>query len=130
MEIFGEINAQMAELPWAVQLWVNWMQLIFVAAIFFAWRRRGARWTLAALVASALLAPVVFMLSGNVHLFGIVHFVAWLPLLTWLLRNEIRVPEFEPRSAYGIWLLLLCCTITVSLLFDARDIVLVALGQK
>lgn len=130
MELMAQMQAQMAELRPAVQYWMNWMAFIFVVAIVFAWKRPAARWTLAALVASALLGPVVFALGGTVHLLGIVHFLLWLPLLVYLIREEIRKPGFEAGSVYGVWVLLLSATIVISLLFDARDIVLVAMGQK
>lgn len=130
MDFMTEMQAQLAELRPAVQWWMNWMLLIFLVAAVFAWKRKGARWTLAAFVASALLGPVVFMIWGTVHLLGIVHFLLWLPLLVYLVRHDIKDPQFEPASPYGAWVLLLCATIVISLLFDARDIALVAMGQK
>jgi hypothetical protein len=58
--MFDEINAQMAALPQAVQLWVNWMTLVFAASLLFVWRHKEARWALPAFVATMGLAFGIF----------------------------------------------------------------------
>lgn len=129
-ELMNNMNAQMAELPGWVQIWMNWMMVIFLAAIFFVWKHRGARWALLSMLLSMPLAMLVFHLSNTVHLLGIVHLLLWTPLLVYLLLIDIKSEAFKFKSPYGVWVILLMTTIVVSLLFDIRDLILVALGQK
>jgi hypothetical protein len=124
------MNAQMASLPGWVNLWMNWMMLIFLASLFFVRRHRPARYALAALLLTVPIGLLVFKIHPNVHLLGVAHFVVWLPLLGYIWRKERGAHLFQPKTAYGVWITLLVTTIVVSLLFDARDIVLVALGHK
>ena len=109
---------------------MNWMSLVFLASVFFVWRHRAARFVLLVTFLTLPVAFLIFRMHPNVELFGIAHFLLWLPLLVFLVRKEIKAPSFNAKTAYGVWLLLLSATIIVSLAFDARDIVLVALGRK
>ena len=120
----------MVVLPTWVQVWMNWMMFIFVASIFFVWKHNGARWTLLSFLLSMPVGMLVFYLSNTVHLLGIVHLLLWTPLLVYLLLKEVKSERFNFQSPYGIWVVLLMATITTSLLFDIRDIALVAMGQK
>ena len=71
-----------------------------------------------------------FALTGTVHLLGITHLILWTPLLVYLVKNEMRTDGFRATTPYGVWVLLLVATIVTSLVFDVRDVTLVALGQK
>lgn len=125
-----EINTQMAAQAMAVQIWINWMTLCFFASLVFIRRRPGARLALAAMLLTMVTAMGIFAIEPNVHLFGLAHLIFWGPLLVYLLRVEVRRPGFSWRGAYGIWVGLLSTTIAISLVFDVRDLFLVAAGQK
>jgi len=129
-EIFNEMNSQMLNLPNSVQMWMNWMMVIFFSSIFFVWKQKGARLALLSFLLTIPLAMLVFYLSKSVHLIGIAHFLVWAPLLVYLYRANYKSQELNKFGAYGIWTILLMLTIVISLIFDARDIVLVILGKK
>ncbi|MBZ0111439.1 MAG: hypothetical protein K8J08_03180 [Thermoanaerobaculia bacterium] len=124
------MNAQMAELPGWVSLWLNWLMFIFLVSVFFVRRHRAARYALAAILLTLPIGLLVFKIHPNVHLLGVAHWLVWLPLLVYIVRKERGAHLFHPKTAYGVWISLLATTIVVSLLFDARDIALVALGYK
>ena len=126
----NNMNAQMVVLPTWVQVWMNWMIFIFVASVFFIWKHKGARWALLSFIISMPVGMLVFYLSNTVHLLGVVHLLLWMPLLVYMVLKEIKSDGFKYQSPYGIWTVLLITTITISLLFDIRDIILVVLGQK
>ena len=129
--MFADMQAQMAELSPAVQMWLNWMTLCWLSSLLFAWNHTAARWVLAIMFPLTLpLGLVIFALSGTVHLLGIAHLIAWTPLLIYLVKNELRSDQFNPGSLYGAWVILLSATLLISLVFDVRDVTLVALGQK
>jgi len=131
LELMQEIDAALdAETTPIVGLWMDWMGIVFLASILFAWKRIGARLALLVVVLTMLGANVIYVTTGNVHLFGIAHLIFWAPLLYFLVTREIRVPNFKAASPYGIWLLLISATIVISLVFDVRDIFLVSTGQK
>jgi hypothetical protein len=54
----------------------------------------------------------------------------WSPLLYYFARYEIRKGEFQLLSIYGVWVGLLMTTMAMSLMFDIRDVMLIAMGLK
>jgi CDP-diglyceride synthetase len=130
VEIINSMNAQMANLPNPVQMWMNWMMLMFLCSILFVWKYKTARWVLASFLLSMPLAMFVYYLTNTVHLLGIVHIIIWLPLLIFIYRVDLKSESFKKMSPYGIWTLLLASTIVISLAFDVRDIYLVSIGNK
>ena len=129
-EIFNSMNTQMSNLPNPVQIWMNWMMLIFLCSIIFVWKYRTARWVLAAFLLSMPMAMFIYYLTNTIHLLGIVHVIIWLPLLIFLYRTDFKSESFKKFSPYGIWIILLATTIVISLIFDVRDIFLVSIGKK
>lgn len=124
------MNTQMANLPNPVQMWMNWMMLIFLSSILFAWKYKTARWAIISFLLTMPLAMYIFYLTNTVHLIGIAHIIVWLPLLIFVYRVDIKSGSLKKISPHGIWAILLVTTIAISLVFDVRDIVLVATGKK
>jgi len=126
-EMMNAVNAATAP---AVQMWMNWMVLIFLCSILFVWKHVPARFVLGAFFLGAIIALVIFNINPNPHLLGISHLLVWVPLAIYLYRKVVRSDTFRPASPYGIWIVLLLATIAISTVFDIRDLVLVAMGQK
>jgi len=133
------IMAQMdAETSPAVKIWMNWMGLIFMASLLFVWKYKAARWAVLTFGLTMLGGVICWAVFKNVHLFGIVHLVIWLPLGIYLWRTVLSLaaragaPERQGNyhRAFMIWAVLLFLTIGVSLVFDVRDIYLVMTGAK
>jgi len=113
-----------------VKMWMNWMLFIFLLSIVFVWKHVAARYVLGAFFLTVPIAILVFNLTQSAHLIGISHILLWGPLAYFLFRREVKAVSFKPASPYGVWLILLLCTITISLVFDVRDIALVMQGMK
>jgi len=129
-ELMNEFNAQMMSTPQLVQIWMGWMTVIFFSSVFFLKSHKAARYALASMLLVMPLAFVIFYFSKTVHLIGIAHLILWGPLLIYLFKNEIKLDQLKLKSPYGIWVSLLALTITVSLVFDIRDIYLVITDNK
>jgi len=114
----------------AVQMWMNWMFIVFATSIAFVWKYNSARVVLVAFILSLPGAILVFNLTNTVHLIGIVHLLIWGPLAVYLVIVDLKSSSFKFASIYGVWITLLIGTIVVSLVFDVRDIILVLLGMK
>lgn len=126
----AELDAQMLALPAWVQMWMNWMVFILMASIVFVWNRKGARAILSGFILTMPAALGLFWLEPNIHLFGLAHLVLWVPVLIYVWRVDFPLTPKRLKSPYGSYLALACSTMVISLLFDIRDLVLVALGQK
>lgn len=137
------LNALMTQTSPIVQLWMNWMAIIFLASLFFVRSRPQARRALMALIATAIGGYTLWAVTGNVHLLGIVHLLIWLPLAIYfwktMLSKTARNHDGEANTAkyhtlkykaFFYWGCLLFMTIVISLIFDARDIFLVMTGNK
>ena len=123
-------NAQMEVLPAGVHVWMNWMLVMFMSSLLFVWRYVAARYVLGTYLLSMAIGMGVFYIWPNVHLLGVAHLIAWTPLLVFLLKKEVRFREMSFKRLYDMWLMLLSATITISLIFDIRDIILLATGNK
>ena len=113
-----------------VQMWMNWMLVIFALSILFVWNYPVARFALAAFVLSAVVGLVIFKFTKEPYLLGLSHIMFWTPLAIYMYRNVVNRETFKPQSVFGIWVILLLTTILISLVFDVMDVVLVLLGKK
>jgi hypothetical protein len=129
-EMLNQLNEQMSVLPQWVQYWMNWMMFIFVLSIVFVWKFKAARYVLLTFVLTMPVGMLIFYLTNNAHLLGITHLILWAPLLIGLMKFEIKREDFQFLSIYGTWLSMLMLTVIISLVFDVRDIAMVALGSK
>ena len=120
-----------ATLPAWVRIWITWMNIAVVSAlaIFVIWRRT---WLDAAVLLIVNIAMIVTMLTlyaevGFVRLLGLPHLIWWMPLVgyfVWRIRKA-DLPQ-PPRVA----MMALAATLTVSLAFDAVDVVRWLMGER
>lgn len=113
-----------------VKLWMNWMMTIFLASILFVYKHISARIILGAFVLTLPIAIFIFKQTQSPHLLGISHIIVWLPLAIYLIKTEVVGKVEQLKSIYGVYLILLLATITISLFFDIRDTALILLGMK
>ena len=106
------------------------MLFIFLVSVVFVWKFKAARYVLATFILTMPVGMLVFYFTQNAHLLGIAHLILWAPLLFGLVKYEIKQADFSFASIYGVWLVLLMTTISLSLVFDIRDIAMIALGYK
>jgi len=114
----------------AVQVWMNWMLAVFAASILFVWTYPPARLALMAFVLSALLGLLIFSFTKEPYLIGISHIILWGPLAFYIYKTVVSAKEFEFKSIYGIWIVLLLSTIVISLVFDVKDVISVMIGIR
>ena len=137
------MNAMQSQTTPLVQLWMMWMVLIFLASLLFIRSHPQAQRALLALIGTAFGGYIIWTMSGNVHLLGIIHIILWGPLAIYLwisvlsakARRHDGVSDISQfytlkYKAFFFWACLLFGTIIISLLFDVRDILLVMTGQK
>ncbi|MFK5978020.1 MAG: hypothetical protein QM488_03935 [Rhizobiaceae bacterium] len=131
LDLFKTTIIQFQALPLGVSIWVNWMGALFMLAFVFAFKHKAARFALFTFFVLTIMgAMIAVWLTGSIHWIALVHLIVWPPLLVHLINREIRNDGFEPKSFYGVWVILLTITMVVSLLFDLRDVVLVFAGNK
>ncbi len=118
MDMFEDAKQQIILLPHSVQLWMRWLNIVFLFGIFFAFTHVTARLSLLAYIVCFPVAVAVFYYTRNISLTGIPHIVFWTPLLIYLPYAVSNDPDFNLFSIYGIWVLLLCLTVAISVMFD------------
>ncbi len=125
-------KAMQTETTSVVQVWMVWMGLIFLASVFFVRRYMAARFVFIAMLATGAAVLYIWSLTKNVHLFGVAHILIWFPLLGYLYGGVLSKngrQKYQDQRPFFFWVLLLCLTIAISLVFDIRDIFLV-MGDK
>lgn len=128
--LMNEMNSQMPDLPQAVQIWVNWLMFTFFATLAFVRKHKTARIVLGTMLLTMPLALGIYAMTHTVHLIAAIHLLLWTPLLAYIYKVEFKGKEAPPTGFYGKWLIIFVITISISLLFDVRDIYLVLMGLK
>ena len=132
------IDTMQAETSQIVKYWMRWMMFIFFSSLIFAPAFKTARWASLAIPATIGFAVLTWLMTKNVHLFGIPHLIVWMPLAFYLwkavlsptARAAATPPSTGYKKAHMVWACLLFITILISLPLDIRDIYLVATGVK
>lgn len=120
MDMFEDAKQQMILLPRPVQLWMRWLNIVFLFGIFFAFSHGAALWSLLAYIVCFPVAVAIFYYTRNIRLTGIPHIVFWTPLLIYFPYAVSNDPDFNLLGIYGIWVVLLCLTVAISVIFDVR----------
>jgi hypothetical protein len=128
--MMAEMNQQMLLISPGVQLWMNWMMICLGLSVLFAYKYNSARYIMGGFLLTIPAAMVIFYLFGSVHLFGIPHLLIWTPLVWFVYRADIKTNRIKAKSVYGVWLRLAVLTMSISLVFDFRDVVLIILGAN
>ena len=128
MELLEAFSDDLAAAPHWVYWWTNFMGVVGLLSIPFAFVRAEARWIL---FVSVLTFPTMLFLYaqfGYVRLLGLGHVILWTPLAIylWMRRDRWRVRE----TLSGKWILLFFTTIIVSLVFDYTDVIRYLLGDR
>ncbi len=121
------INATTSDV---VKIWMNWMMIIFLSSIFFAYKHVSARFIFISLFVTMPIALVIFNITKSPYLVGASHIIVWIPLAIYLIKAEVIGKVEKLKSVYGVYLILLLVTIAISLFFDIRDTALILLGMK
>lgn len=117
-----DAKQQISTLPRPVQLWMRWLNIVFLLGLFFVSRHDGARWALVAYAAAFPVGALVFHVTREIRLTGVPHILFWTPLLPCLANSAATDPYVRFGSLYALWALLLGLTIAVSVAFDIREV--------
>ena len=112
------INATTSDV---VKIWMNWMMIIFLSSLIFAYKHVSARFIFISLFVAMPIAILIFNITKSPYLVGASHIIVWLPLAIYLIKVEIIGKIEKLKSVYGVYLILLLATIAISLFFDIRS---------
>ena len=107
-------------LPEWVQLWMLFMMLSLVPGLVFMFRYAEARVLVASVLYSFVMTTFINAATdGPTLLWGLAHLLFWpIPVI----YTALRFRQINWRSIYGYWLALACSVMTVSVIFDVRDV--------
>ena len=120
--MFEDAKQQISELPKWVQIWMRWLNIVFLLGLKFVGDHVEARWVIAAYLAAFPVGFLAFYCVRDIRITGLPHLLVWVPLLVYLILAAFRDPAFQLTSLYGAWVVLLCLTIAISASFDVIGI--------
>ncbi len=123
-EMIQEFMAAMERQPMWVQIWVNFLGAVNVAAILFVFKSRLSWIILGAIIFSLITISWLHSEYGYVRLLGLPHIIVWTPMLLYFWKV---VPKFEP-SLLKKYLYLVMGTNFISLVIDYVDVARYFLG--
>lgn len=126
------LQSETASYPENVQIWMKLMGMSFLASVFFAYSKTGARWILLALVSNILgliIGKVVFPDASRTVIGTGVHLLFWPPILwaTWRSASALSFSQDMKGYldwVYIIWLFWASLLMSISLFFDFRTLIL------
>lgn len=122
IELFEQAKAQILLLPDIVQIWMRWLNIVFLLSIMFIKNHTAARWALVAYIACFPVGFLIYYFTKDINLLGVPHVLFWGPLLIYIYKKEFNNSQLNLKSTYGVWVVLLSLTILISLVFDVRSI--------
>lgn len=114
---------QLLALPRPVHLWMRWLNIVFLFGLFFVDSQDGAKWGLIAYFTAFPIGVLVFWRQRDMRLTGLAHIICWTPVLVCLPTEAAMSSDFRLLTPYGVWIVLLCATVAVSVIFDIRAVV-------
>lgn len=120
----------MGELPNWVQLWMRWLNIVFLLGLIFVRSHIEARWALAIYAVSIPIGFLAFYFVRDIRVTGLPHIILWVPLLAYLIHAASNDPGFRLISLYAIWLFLLGVTICVSFFLDIKGVIRVLVERS
>ena len=126
---FADIQAQLDALPTLYRVWFAWLGLIVVILPFVFLKHRQGRVAMLFALAFIPLLLVVVHSTGITYVISFLHVALWLPLL-WYLARELRAERVNILSPFGLWMNVAVATLIISLVFDVRDAIRWAAGER
>lgn len=124
MDLMQAFTLEVEKQPLWVQIWLNILGPVNLAAVFFIFKSRLAWIVLGAIVLSFLGIMYLYAEFGYIRLLGLPHIVLWTPMLWYFWKV---VPQLEP-SLLKKYLYLVMGVNFISLLFDYVDVARFFLG--
>lgn len=131
MEIFqtswNALQAEAANYPWSVQLWMRAMAVSFATGVVFAPWKYGARWIVAALavnIIGLIVVKAAFPELSRTEIGTMIHLIFWSFALVMVWKRDAwNALKAQPVSTfnriYVIWLVWASAVMAVSLVLDA-----------
>jgi hypothetical protein len=125
MDMFYEMNAQIAQFPQWLQWWLTWMQTLLILLPFFFIKRREAQVLITAQVLNFALGFYVYTAQGNMitKLFGLGHVFWAVAFVYFVHRIFTSKAETDRRPYFRAWLYTATVTLAISLVFDTYDLI-------
>jgi hypothetical protein len=105
--------------PFWLQLWINWLIVINVGGVFFCWTRVEPRWVVGTFLASALTMNALYGIYGYEKILGLAHVIFWTPLCIYLFRRRYHIGRYGVTAVY---LAIVFGTNLISLVIDYFDV--------
>lgn len=132
VDIFNDMNAQIAQFPTWLQYWLTWMQTMLILMPFVFIKRREAQTLIAAQVLNFALGFYVYAAQGYMitKLFGLGH-IFWAVTFAYIIhRIATGKAETQGRPYFRAWLYAASVTLAISLMFDTYDLIQYAGGVR
>ena len=119
------MQAVKAETPAWVGVWLNFMTLVLVGgSAVFMFSHTLALLVFLSAIASLVAAIFLYQRFRNIYVLGVTHIPLWGPLVAYILATSFR-GNADFSEPYTIWLATATLVMSVSLVFDVRDLFLV-----
>lgn len=132
MDMFNEMNAQIAQFPQWLQWWLTWMQTLLILLPFLFIKRREAQVLIAAQVLNFALGLYIYTAQGNLitKLFGLGHIFWAVAFAYFVHRIFTGKAETDGRPYFRTWLYAATATLAISLVFDTYDLIQYMTGTR
>ena len=109
-----------------LRVWLMTLMAVNMTSLYFI-DTAEARVVFAALMVGMIIMTIIYLRLGFVRMLGLGHII-WIPMIPWLCTRLIQTPPLDSTLKY--WLLIVIVMNTISLVFDAVDVVRYIKGER
>lgn len=122
MDLIKEAGLQMNQLPRPIQLWMQWLNIVFLPSLFFVFSYAEVRWVILVYFIGFPVGFLAYYFTKDLGMMGVAHILFWTPLLCYLAYTLIDNPNVSFLSLYGVWVSLLCLTMAIAVILDIKAV--------
>lgn len=127
-KMMDDVKAEASPL---VMLWLNFMTLVLVVGgAVFALSHTTALLVFLSAIISLVVAIFLYAKFQNIYVVGATHIPLWGPLVAYIFATEFVGGKADFSQPYVVWLALASLVMVTSLIFDLRDLYLVATAGR
>lgn len=125
----ADVAEMLYQQPNVLKYWIRWLGIMNMACLFFVWKHKQARWVAVSMFIVLIANIPIGMALGLVKALAIPHLFAWIPLIAYLII-QVRNGQVDLKSIFGVWVIVLIVTNTISVIFDIRDTIEYIAGDR
>ncbi|MFT7528076.1 MAG: hypothetical protein ACI9LY_003236 [Arenicella sp.] len=134
-EAVTQLQIEASSYSSGIQIWMKVMAFSFLGSLIFVYSKKGARWILAAFlinVVGLIVVKIGFNDLTRTEIGTYIHLIFWTPILFLVWKSQSRPTLSKGASSianlsYLVWICWASLLMLISIVLDARQLIILAM---